>query len=157
MPRFENSPANVSASIEVFPKDDYEFIVGEPKTFFGQTKSGKNQGKDSYGVRFSIAVGKGDYQGKRQVISLYQQSEESQGMGKQFIMAVLGYDKGKAEEERFNADWGGKDWSFDTDSGSVGDAWRELTGNRVIGTLDTKVGDNGDEQQVYKQWRPAGK
>ena len=150
MPRFEHNPSAVTTSIEVFPKDDYEFVIGEPKTFFGQNA----KGNDSYGVRLPLTIGSGDYQGKRTIMSLYFQSEGAQSMAKQFQMAVLGYGKGRAEEQRFNADWGGKDWSFDTDTGSVGDAWRELVGQRVIGSLDTRMGDNGDEQQQFKGWRP---
>lgn len=153
MPRFEPRPSAVTTSIEVFPKDDYEFIIGEPKTFFRQNA----KGNDSYGVRVPITIGAGEYQGKRTFVSLYFQSEGAQSMAKQFQMAALGYGKGRAEEQRFDADWGAKDWSFDTDSGSVGDAWRELVGNRVTGSLDVSISDAGDEQQQFKGWRPLGK
>lgn len=157
MPRFEHNPANVAASIEVFPKDDYEFIVGEPKPFHGITKSGKNEGKENYGMRFALSIGRGDYQGKRTVYTIFEHNEGSQSVGKQFKMAVLGFGKGRAEEQRFDAEFGGKDWSFDTDSGEVGDAWREMTGQRVTGSLDVEQGQNGDEQQSWKGWRVAGR
>lgn len=153
MPRFEANPASVTTSLEVFPKDDYEFVIGEPKTFFRQN----SKGGDSYGIRLPLTIGTGDYQNKRTLVSLYFQSEGAQSMAKQFQMAALGYGKGRTEEERFNKDWGGKDWSFDTDSGAVGDAWRELVGNRVVGTLDVTISDSGDEQQQFKGWRPLGK
>lgn len=154
MPRFEPNPASVVTSIEVFPKDDYEFIIGEPKTFFRQNQ----KGEDSYGIRISLSIGAGDYEKKRTLVSLYFQSEGAQSMAKQFQMAALGYAKGRAEEQRFDKDWGAKDWSFDTDSGGVGDAWRELVGQRVIGSLDVSINNNtGDEQQNFKGWRPLGK
>jgi hypothetical protein len=151
MPRYDSSPANVQASIEVFPKDDYLFIIGEPKPFFRVTQ----KGTDSYGVRLGLTVRDGSYEGKRTSTTLYYQSEGAQAMSKQFIMAALGYGKGKAEEQRFNQDWGTADWSFDTDAGTVGDAWRELTGKLVVGSLDVQIGDNGDEQQQFKGWRAA--
>ena len=153
MPRFEHNPSEVTTSMEVFPKDDYEFVLGEPKTFFRVNA----KGNDSYGVRFSLTVGDGTFKGKRTMISLYFQSEGARGMAKQFQMAALGYGKGRSEEQRFDKEWGGKDWAFDTDDSSTGDAWRELTGARVIGSLDTRMGDNGDEQQDFKGWRPIGK
>lgn len=154
MPRFENSPANVVASMEVFPKDDYLFVVGEPKPFFRQN----SKGQDSYGLRVSLTIKDGPYEKKRTVASFYMHSEGAQMMTKQFQMAVLGYGKGRQEEQRFDAEWGGKDWSFDTDSGAVGDAWRELTGKLVYGSLDVSINENsGDEQQQFKGWRVAGK
>lgn len=156
MPRYENSPAAVSATIEVFPKDDYLFILGEPKVFSGVTKSGKNAGKENYGVGFSLTVKDGEKEGKRQFTRCFESSEEAQAMSKQFKMAVLGYDRTKADEARFNAEWGSKDWSFDTDSGAVGDAWREMTGRLVVGILDVEIDkDTGDERQVWKGWRVA--
>lgn len=153
MPRYEASPAAVTASLEVFPKDDYLFIVGEPKTFARVN----SKGNDSFGVRVSLTIRDGQYEGKRAIHSLYFQSEGAQSMAKQFQMAVLGYGKGRAEEQRFNADWGAADWSFDTDSGTVGDAWRELVGKLVTGSLDVTISEQGDEQQQFKGWRPAGK
>lgn len=153
-PRFENSPANVVATMEVFPKDDYLFGIGEPKPFFRQN----SKGQDSYGIRLSLVVKEGAYEKKRTVVSLYEHSEGAQMMGKQFKMAALGYGKGRAEEQRFDAEWGTKDWSFDTDSGAVGDGWRELTGKLIIGSLDVGINENsGDEQQQFKGWRVAGK
>lgn len=152
MPRYENDPTKVAASIEVFPKDDYEFIVGEPKAF----ERTNAKGAQSYGIRFPVQVAEGDYKGKRTVFSTYQQSEGAQQMAKRFIMAVLGYGAKREEEKRFDADYAGKDWGFDTDTGAVGDMWREAVGKRVIGSLDVRIGDDGGEQQDFKGWRPIG-
>jgi hypothetical protein len=137
----------------VFPKDRYEFTIGEPKTFFGQNA----KGADSYGVRYPLTIADGPYKGKRTIISLWQQSEGAQSMAKQFLMAALGYGKGRAEEVRFDEEWGAKDWSFDTDSGTVGDAWRELTGNRIVGDLDNRMDDNQVERQDFKGWSAFGR
>lgn len=152
MPRYESNPSAVQSSIEVLPKDDYEFVVGEPKAFERTGAKGVN-----YGVRYGLTVGSGDYNGKRTVVTLYEHTEGAQSMAKRFKMAALGYAGGRAEEKRFDAEWGGKDWSFDTDSGSVGDAWRELVGQRVVGSLDVRMDDNGNENQDFKGWRPLGK
>lgn len=151
-PRFDNDPTKVQASFEVLPKDTYEFQVGEPKSFFRQN----NKGNDSYGIRFPLVVMSDNAKGKRVVFNTYQQSEGAQAMAKQFVMAVLGYGKGKTEEKRFDAEYAGKDWSFDTDTNAVGDMWRSVTGQRVVGDLDTQISDTGDEQQKFVQWRPIG-
>lgn len=149
MPRYENDPTKVTASFEVLPKDDYEFIVGEPKSFYRIN----NAGNPSYGVRYPLTVGSGPMQGKKSSQVCYEQSEGAIAMGKQFRLAVLGYDKGRSEEQRFDKDYAGKDWAFDTDDNSVGDAWRELTGKRVVGSFDVAMGTNGEEQQDVKGWR----
>jgi hypothetical protein len=152
-PRFEFDPTTVVASMEVFPKGEYEMVVGEPKAFLRQAGEDKH---DSYGIRYSLVIKQPDeYDGKRTIFSTYYQSEGSQSMAKQFIMAVLGYGRGKPEEERFDRDMRGKDWSFDPETGGVGDIYRELTGKRVIGSLDTqKNNQTGDPMQSFKSWRP---
>jgi hypothetical protein len=91
------------------------------------------------------------------MISNYQQSEGAQSMSKQFIMAALNYAASAEDETRFNDDFRGHDWSYDTDSGALGEVWLELQGKRIICDMDVKV-DNSDPssprtQQTYK-WRP---
>jgi hypothetical protein len=152
-PRFEFDPTTVVASMEVFPKGEYEFQIGEPKSFLRQAGEDKH---DSFGVMYPLVIKlPSEYDGKRTVFSTYYQSEGSQAMAKQFMMAVLGYGKGKPEEDRFDRDMRGKDWSFDPETRSVSDVYRELSGKRVIGTLDVSKNTNtGDPQQQFKSWRP---
>jgi hypothetical protein len=155
-PRFEFDPSTVVASIEVFPKQEYEFQVGEPKAFKRTAAQGTDTEHDSYGVRFPLVIKQPDqYNNKRTIFSTYLQSEGAQAMAKQFIMAVMGYAKGIEAEKKYDADARGKDWSLDFPTGAVGDAWRELTGKRVIGTLDqTKNKTTGDPMQQFVSWRP---
>lgn len=150
--RFSFDPTLVVASMEVYPKSEYEFQVGEPKAFLRQAGEDKH---DSFGIRYPLVIKLPDeYSGKRTLFSTYYQSEGSQAMAKQFIMAVLGYGKGRPEEERFDREQRGKDWEFDPSTGAVGDAYRELTGKRVIGGLDVDKNKNtGDPMQVFKSWR----
>ena len=151
MPRFNIDPSKVSATIEVFEKGDYEFaIIGEPKTFMRKNR----KGDDSFGVRYQLEIkSDGPANGKKLLVSCYQQSEGAQSMTKQFFMAVLGYQRKASEEQRFNNDFAGADWSFDTDSGMVGDMWRTIIGKRVACSLDVGISDSGEQQQVFKQWR----
>lgn len=153
MPRYEFDPSTVVASMEVFPKGEYEFQIGEPKSFL---KVATDDKKDSFGIRYPlVAKLPGEYDGKRNIFNTYYQSEGSQSFAKQFMMAALGYGKGKQEEDRFDADMRGKDWSFDPNDGSVGDAYRQLAGQRVIGILDIQKNTNtGDPMQAFKGWRP---
>lgn len=153
MPRYEFDPSKVAATIEVFPKGDYEFQVGEPKSFIRKNK--KNE--DSFGIRFPLTIMEdmngGHAKGKRTVNTGYQHSECAQAMTKQFVMAVLGYEGNQAGEKMFDAEQAGKDWSFDPDTGAVGDAWRQVTGKRVVGSLDVgKNEETGDPQQQFKKW-----
>lgn len=149
MPRYENDPTKVAASIEVFPKDDYEFIIGEPKSF----ERTNAKGNQSYGVRFPVQVAEGDYAGKRTVFTTYQQSDGARQMEKRFLMAALGYGSKREDEKQFDIDFAGKDWGIDTDTGAVGDMYREVVGKRVVGSLDVRMGDDGSEQQNFAGWR----
>lgn len=152
-PRFEFDPTTVVASMEVFPKGEYECVIGEPKSFLRQAGEDKH---DSFGIRYPLVLKlPSEYDGKRTLFSTYYQSEGSQAMAKQFMMAVLGYGKGKPEEDRFDREYRGKDWSFDPETGGVADIYRELTGKRVIGTFDVQKNENsGDPMQAFKSWRP---
>lgn len=151
MPTYNNDPTKVAASFAVLPKDSYELIIGTPKAFF---KGGQNGKADNYGIRCPLTVATGQFAGTRGVpANLYQHTQDAESYSKQFIMAALGYDKGRDEERRFDNDMKGADWSFDTDTGAVGDAWRQLEGKRIIGDYDVKLGDNQQEQQNVLGWR----
>jgi hypothetical protein len=153
MPRYEPDPSKTSAAgFEIFPKDNYEFIVGEPKAFYRDGQKGPN-----WGVRVALTIAnEGPFKGKRYLKTLWYHTDGTAGMNKQFQMAVLGYENNKKGETAFNEAYpAGTDWSFDTDSGAVGDAWRELVGKRVQADLDIKLGDNDNEQQTEAGWRPV--
>lgn len=152
MPIYNNDPSKVVATFEVLPKDDYEMIVGEPKAFFKPGSDGK---ADNYGVRFPVTVASGPMEGKKgQPVNCYQHTDGAQQYSKGFQMAAAGFGKGRAEEQRFDAEAAGKDWSFDTDSGQCGDAWREFTGKRVIAIYDIELNkDTGEQQQKVVGYR----
>jgi len=160
MPRYEFDPSKDQAGMVVLPKGTYEFIVGEPKSFI--RKNSKNE--DSYGVRYPLTVADGEKKGTRISYSTYYQSEGGRGMAKQFLMAVLGYkargEGSQGEEDRFNNDFRGQDWSFDPEEGAVGDAFRAVVGQRVIGILDVQPAkdrdgnETGQENQQFVSWLP---
>lgn len=156
-PNFDFDPTKDTATTEIYPKDDYEIQVGEPKSFLRTAAKDTPDEHLSYGVRFPLTIRGGEYDGKKiNNFSIYHHSDGARTMGKQFLMAVLGYGRSKSEEQRFNEDMAGKDWKCDYETGAVGDAFRELTGKRVIGSLDVqKNKQSGEEQQAFKGWRPV--
>lgn len=149
MPEYNGDPTRVSANFEVFPKDDYEFVIGEPKSFEKVGEKGLN-----YGIRYTLTVAtEGPFKGKKFMQTLYMHSEGAQPINKRFILAGFGYDI-KAEK-KFDQDFAGKDWGFNPPTGACGDAWRELVGKRVVASLDVKISDrDGSDQQDVKGWRP---
>lgn len=152
MPKYNYDPSKTTAAIEVFPADDYEFIIGEPKTFL--RKNTKDE--DSYGVMFPLQVAEGELKGKRTIYSCYLHSEGGQTFTKQFQLAVYGYKRDAAGEREFNSKFGDADWTFDPESSHLGDAWRKMAGSRVIGALTVGKNNKTDEpQQQFKSWRPA--
>lgn len=153
MPNYNYDPSSAVASFEVFPKDEYEVQIGEPKAFIKQSGEG-DKAHDSYGIRFPLIIKEGAYAGKKMFYSTYLHSEGGQSFAKRFQMAALGYGKGKPEEDRFNNDMRGKDWSFDPETGGVGDAWREFVGKRIIVAVDvSKNTRSGDDQQQFTGFR----
>lgn len=155
MPHFEHDPSEVSAVISVFPKEEYEFIVGEPSAFYNAGKDGK---ADNYGVRYRMTVAEDKGAVKKGEFSFYncfEHTEGSRGFGKQFRMAVLGFPGTRQGEEAFNAKYKGSDWGFDTDTKACGDAWRELTGKRVKAVVDVTANTTtGEPQQAWRKFLP---
>lgn len=155
MPRYEFDPNAVTATIPVFAKGDYEFIVGEPKAF-ARTN---NEGKESYGIRWPLVVAEvieGDQaaKDKRTVYTTYMHGQ-SEPFAKRFAMAVMGF-SGNADGERaFNEKTAGQDWDYDTDSGACGDMWRSLTGGRVVGSVDIQLYE-GNQTQDWVGFRAIG-
>lgn len=154
MPRYEADPSKVTTSITILPKDGYEFVLGRPKAFERTAKAGHQ----SYGVRIPVTVVGGPQNGKRTIISLYLHSEGAQQMAKRFQMAVAGYPVNEKNEKLYDADIAGKDWSYDTGDGSVGEAWLEFEGKHVFCDVDvsTREDDKGAEveQQDWGTWAP---
>lgn len=152
MPQFNFDPTAASATIEVLQKGDYEVIVGEGKPFLRDGEKGQN-----HGIMFPLKVASGIHEGKPLFYNAYMHTPGAFAFVKQFQMAVLGFDKNREGEDAFNNQFGSADWGYDTDTGTVGDAWRELFGKRVIVSADTQPHrDRPDElTQQLKGFRPV--
>lgn len=161
-PRYEPDLTKVAATIEIFSKGDYEFSIGEPKSF----SSPKDDGTATVGIRFPLKVeevydgGDEKAKGKRTILTVYVHNEGGQSMAKQFIMCALGYKRNPQDERKFDEKYSGSDWGLDPDSKSVGDVWREPVGRRVRSSLDIGIqekGQNaGEPQQKFANWQPVG-
>jgi hypothetical protein len=149
---FSFNPSEVSAVIEVLPKGEYEFTVGEPKSFMRKNK----QGADSYGVAFPLVLAEdanGKRKGTRIFYNTYGQSEGAQAIAKQFLMAAHGYKRNEADEKKFNEEFAGKDWNYNPVAKTAGDAWHSVKGKRVKASLDTSI--NPDTQALQQVFAPG--
>lgn len=152
MPRYEFDPSKAQATIEVFPKDRYHFVVGKPKAFLKKDEKGNVK---NYGIRFQLTVDEGEFRGKNTIFSAYLHNDGSQSMTKRFQMACLGYGNKPEDEKRFDAEQAGKDWAFDPDTGACGEAWAAFGGCHVYGNVDVGKNTNDDSpQQNFKSWQP---
>lgn len=152
MGRFDFNPTEVSAGFPVFDKGAYQFVIGEPKSFYkAATDPAK---KDNYGVRYVLKVNDGVDKDKKFIQNCFMHTPESAGFSKQFMMAALGYKKD--EEKRFDEEQGGQDWSYDPDNNSCGDGWHQLKGHVVEIEFDTPKIDatTGDKQNKVIASRP---
>ena len=151
-PRYEYDPSKATASIEIFPKGDYEFSVGEPKAFIRTNQNNEV----SYGVRFALTITSDQQRGKRTVQTCYLHNDGGQSMTKQFQMAVYGFKRTSQDEQKFNEAMKDADWAFDPEVGTVGEAWHKMAGAHVVCTLDVGVNkDTHEQQQRFNNWRPA--
>lgn len=157
----EFDPTKVTALIQVFPKGDYEFSIGEPKAY--QKTNAK--GNLTKGVRWGllcerVVEGDPNMKGEKQFLNGYPSSgaTETEGLAfiKRYIMAALGYQITVESEKQFNVDMAGKNWGLDYESGACGDMWRAMTGKRFIVTLDAQPNpeDPSQLQQKFVAVRP---
>ena len=153
MPRYEPDLSQVSATIAILDKDEYEFEIGKPKAFQRERK----KGGESIGVRYPMTVAEGPQSGKRTFYSCYTHSDGGQGFAKQFLMCALGFELTQEAEKRFNEAYKGADWGFDTDSGECGDIWEEAAGKHIIASVDLGVNpETGEPNQQWVRFRPVG-
>lgn len=158
MAKFGFNPANVDASIPILPKDQYEFILGDPVAFIGKAIEEGSDKEQNHGVRFPLVVAEGDKKGKRIFFNGYQHSEGARSFTKGLQMTALGYKLRDADEEaRFNTDHANDDWSYDPDTKTCGEGWHAMKGQRVLITIDIGASPNGGQQQKWVEFLPFGK
>lgn len=155
MPHFTADLSQIQVALEVFTKGDYEFIVGEPKSF----QRTNEKGVETFGVRWPLQLGleaNGYKAGTKQIYTGYLHTDGAQSFIKQFVMSCLGYNpKSKEDEKKFDAEMKGQDWGIDTETQGVGDVYRRTTGKRLIVSLDTGINPNsGEPSQQFKGFRP---
>lgn len=155
MPRYTHDPSLVVASLVILPKDEYEFKLGKPKAF----ERTASKGHQSYGIRIPLTVQGGPSSGKRTVFTIYLHSDGAASMGKRFQMAADGFVVNEKNEKLYDQQVAGKDWSYDTDTGEVGEEWRKYEGLSLVCDVDVQFAknDKGEdvEQQVWGTWRPV--
>lgn len=159
MPRYTPNQQNSTAALEVFNKDEYEFVIGEPKAFYNAAKDNTATGGvekgESYGIRYVLTHAAGPYAGKKYIKTLYLHSEGGRDMAKQFMMPAYGFQVNAEAEAEFNKKIveEGLDDSFNTDDGSVGSYWTHVKGGRVKGALDVGTYNN-KAQNKEVGWSP---
>jgi len=131
--RYEFDVSAVSVTFKTFPKGDYEFTIGEVKSF----KKTSQEGEETYGIRFPMkcvaVVEEGDSAmvGERANYDAYLHGEPNP-FAVAFVMAVLGFPITEDGERAFKEKYEGEDWGYDADNGTVGDMWSKATGGRLI-------------------------
>lgn len=154
MPSFNPKPSEVSGLIQPLPKDLYEFVIGEPKVIF---KKDEATGETlNHGMSYTLTVADGEYAGKKAFPRMYMHTQDAAARSKQFQIAAYGFTVDNAGEGEFNATYGDADWSYDTDTGAIGQAWLDLKGKRVkceVGlSKPTEAYPNPSQQ--FNKWFP---
>lgn len=154
-PRYEHDPTKFAAALTVFPKGEYEFVIGAPKSFERQARAGHQ----SIGIRFPLkCVTPGPFENKKTIYSIYLHSDGGAQMAKRFQMAAAGLTVNEANEQEYDAKAAGKDWSFDPSTGEVGEAWKEYEGIHVVCDVDVSINKDQNDKEIQQQdwgtWSP---
>ncbi len=159
MPRYDTSMAGVVASLfGNIPAGHYRFKIGTAKAFQKkETKDGVEITKN-FGIRYPVEVVdviQGDGRiGDKQLVNLYQHTKDSIGYSKAVHLVLCGFDQTPEGEADYNDKFASMDFGFDTDSGEVGQAWKECEGSFFEAIVD--VQKNGDqENQKWKKYIPV--
>jgi hypothetical protein len=148
MPRFDTNPANDSASgLAVVPEGEYELNIRRIAAF----ERPNQKGDSTYGVRISVRIAEGAFADKSiSPINLYYHTDGARGYSKSILMAIAGF----TDEAAFN-DWARDlDFSFDTDSNTVGDGWNQLVGKRCIAEIKLELDSNDKQRNSFGNIRP---
>lgn len=159
MARYNPNLMGSNAAMQLLPKGDYEFTIGEAKTFqrtSTQVVNGTSVEKEVYGVSYSLRVRGGDLDGKTVPLQFYLHTDGGFGMAKQFIMAACGYPVTAADEARFNEEMAELTFGFDTETSELDNGWKKPVGAIIKAAVDQRPNPKNVEQmnQTFK-WRPA--
>lgn len=166
--RFEPDFTEVTSTIKIWPRADYELKINGAKPF-AYTREEDEQLVAGVTYNFEL-VGRIGNDGSLDTTDegeicvparLYVHSKKGWGFTKGVLMAFMGYDA--EHEEEFNKAIAELDFTLDPgdadDEGEfneveAGGGWQEPVGSRVRVTLDKGM-YNEREQQVFKAWRPV--
>ena len=153
MPRYTPNPAENTAGALILEKADYAMEITKLSAFIFD----KNPDKISHGVQATCKiVTEGEYKGKTINSRLFYHSSGAADMSKKFLMAALGLNPAfKADEERFNSEFGASDWAYDTDDKSLGSGWDVLVG-KIIGAAagEPKLDAASGMMNQNFSWKP---
>ncbi len=154
MGRFSGAPTKATVGFVTLDKDRYEFQLGEPKAY-KRTQKSKDGGDDKIveGIRWPLTVisPEGRFKGKTVTFTSSQDNEISLNQEKALMMAADGAIPKPENEEEWNSAHGGDDFSADSDTGVVGEGYRQYKGRVVAGELDITP-DKTDPNKIYQKW-----
>lgn len=158
MPRYDTNMAGVVASIiGNIPAGHYKFKINTPKAFAKFEEKDGIKVLKNYGIRYPVEVvevvtGDGKV-GDKQFFTCYQHTKEAIEYAKAQHMVLCGFDQTREGEEAYNAKYLTGDYSFDTDSGEVGQAWKDCEGSYFEAVVSIKK-DGDNENQKWNKMIP---
>lgn len=138
MPKFDFNPNNIDLGFPIFPKDDYELELEEPKTFFRQAKG--DQTEDKSGIAIMAKIVEGEHKGKKYYMSFDFNQEYGYQNAMNLLVTTAGFNANDEGLQRFRAEYGHLDFSVNTDTKTIGDGWNTvLKGQHVMVSLDQQA------------------
>lgn len=159
MPRWQNNPADVALRTIYPPMEDTVLEIKAVKTVQGSELDENNEptfwgvGVDLEFTQATDDEGK-DYAGKKlQTVFNLANTEYGESMAVQFQMAAYGFPSNSVGQEGFKNFARPLDWSVDTESKTIGQAWQDLVGRQIRAKLNIKPDKNGEIRQTIS-WKP---
>lgn len=151
MSRYPVPSNTATVGFLVLDKDDYEFVIGDAKTFITLDKE-TNEPRN-WGVGFNLTVSGGPQDGKSLgQVRFYLHNEGSVRMTKGFLMAALGYTSSQSDEAEFNETY--PDIGIDPDDNTMADVYTRCVGNRIRASVDVKPNPKreGEVQNSFRYY-----
>lgn len=148
MARYDFDPSKVTTGFVVYDEGPYEAICFDPATYHYDGGEGKT---DRDGIKFSFQFAEGDQKGKMVTFMPNFNDDFGMSQAKAVVMAALGYDPNKKEDEdKFNSEHGEDEWGLDTAAGFIGTGWTQIKGKRIGMQLGVNIAKDGSGKKYQK-------
>lgn len=158
MGRFDFNPKTVDIGFPLFPKDNYRFKIGEPKTYKFEAKD--ENSKDQEGISYLLKAVGGPMDGKPYMVRFNLSEDYGEQNAMTFLVCAMGLTPNDEGVKKFREAYGDKDFSVNTDEKTgAGEGWHIAKEREIMIELDIveikKGPRQGEKGQGFPKFSPV--